>query len=47
MKLSVVLVSIAVVGEKVLLAQSEPWTGPEVIEVAPILAHSDWSGRPL
>ena len=38
-KLFVVLVSIAVVGANVLLAQSEPQTGPEVLEVASIVAH--------
>ena len=47
MKFFVVLVSIAVVGANVLLAQSEPRTAPEVVEVSRIVADSDWSGRPL
>jgi hypothetical protein len=33
------LVSIAFFGANVLLAQFEPWTGPEVLEVARIVAH--------
>ena len=45
MKLFVVLVSIAVVGANVLLAQFEPWTVPEVLEFTLIVAHSDCSGR--